>query len=395
MTTARSLARFLSRSPSLPVPQPVPQPASVSQPVPQPVSQSVSLSVSLRCAAALATVLLTTASTPAGGAGAVGAADAGRAEARTTSAWLPYWDTEAGYASALAHADQLHTVSPFWYTATADSIAGEAGAGDRRIIDGLHGKGIKVVPTVVETPGPAAMAALLGDPVERATHVDALMAIVASRSYDGIDLDYERMSETSDAALTGRVRDGYDRLTEELCARLHALGKSCVVTVMPRVDGEGLAFDYAHLGKVADKLRIMGYNLHNALADPGPLSSLDWYDRFIGYAVTVVPREKLEVALPAYGWNWTVGSGARAGHVTSREAEALRERVGADYTFDPVSGTPHFDYTDDDGEEHEVWYQDAKGSAAHLRVLDRHGVRGSGLWALGFEDPQLWTALER
>ncbi|WP_330334083.1 glycosyl hydrolase family 18 protein [Streptomyces sp. NBC_00536] len=356
-----------------------------------------SLPVSLRCAAALAAVLLTTASAPAGRTGPGAApADAARARTRTSSAWLPYWDTEAGYASALAHADQLHTVSPFWYTASAaDTVTGEAGAGDRRIIDGLHGKGIKVVPTVTETPGPAAMAGLLGDPDERATHVDALMDVVTSRSYDGLDLDYERMAETTDPALTGKVRDGYNRLTEELCARLHAVGKTCVVTVMPRVDGDGLAFDYAHLGKVADTLRIMGYNLHDALGEPGPLSSLDWYDRFVGYAVGVVPRAKLEVALPAYGWNWTVGSGARAGHVTSREAEALRVRVGAARAFDPVSGTPHFDYTDDDGEEHEVWYQDARGSAAHLAVLDRHGVRGTGLWALGFEDPQLWAALER
>ncbi|MFD7026985.1 glycosyl hydrolase family 18 protein [Streptomyces sp. NPDC059917] len=381
MTTARSSIRPPFRSPALPA--------------------------SLRCAAALAAVLLLTASAPAArtgsGAGAApssvsapASADGARAGVRTSSAWLPYWDTEAGYASALAHADHLHTVSPFWYTATAaDSVEGEAGAGNRRIIDGLHAKGIKVVPTVVETPGPTEMAELLGDPQERATHVDALMEVVRSRSYDGLDLDYERMAETADPALVERVRTGYDRLVEELCTRLHAEGRTCAVTVMPRVDGEGLAFDYAHLGKVADTLRIMGYNLHDALAEPGPLSSLEWYDRFLTYAVGVVPPAKLEVALPAYGWDWKVGSTDRAGHVTSREAEALRERTGAEYVFDAVSGTPHFDYTDDDGEEHAVWYQDAKGTAAHLAVLARHGVRGSGLWALGFEDPGVWSALGR
>ncbi|MDJ0380037.1 glycosyl hydrolase family 18 protein [Streptomyces sp. G-G2] len=362
--------------------------------LPLPVPLRLPRPLPLRRAAVLAVALLAALAGTSAPHADAGPAAGGRADARTTSAWLPYWDTEAGYASALAHADQLHTVSPFWYTASAaDAIAGEAGAGDERIIDGLHGKGIRVVPTVVETPGPAAMAELMDDPAERATHVDALMEVVTSRSYDGLDLDYERMAETGDARLTERVREGYDRLTEELCARLHALRKTCVVTVMPRLDGEGLAFDYAHLGKVADRVRIMGYNLHNALADPGPLSSLDWYDRFIGYAVGVVPREKLEVALPAYGWNWTVGSKARAGHVTSREAEALRERVGAAYTYDTVSGTPHFGYTDAAGAAHEVWYQDARGSKAHLAVLARHGVRGSGLWALGFEDPGVWTAL--
>ncbi|WP_329444214.1 glycosyl hydrolase family 18 protein [Streptomyces sp. NBC_01426] len=319
---------------------------------------------------------------------------------RTVSAWLPWWNIEVGYRDALAHADRLHTVSPFWYATSATTstpsgavVKGETGAGDRRIIDGLHAKGLKVVPTVTESLRAPAMADLMNDPARRTAHVDDLVAVATGRSYDGLDLDYEVMTETSDPALRERVRAGYNALTTELCARLHALAKSCVVTVMPRTRDTGLAFDYPHLGAVADRLRIMGYNLHNALGAPGPLSSTAWYEEFLTHATAQVPRDRLEVALPAYGWDWTVGSTARARHVTSLEAEALRRDVGADYALDPVSGTPHFTYTDDEGEEHQVWYQDAKGAARHLAVLARHGVRGTGLWALGFEDPRLWDAL--
>ncbi|WP_392893446.1 glycosyl hydrolase family 18 protein [Streptomyces sp. LN699] len=319
---------------------------------------------------------------------------------RTVSAWLPWWNIEVGYRDALAHADRLHTVSPFWYATSATTstpsgavVKGETGAGDRRIIDGLHAKGLKVVPTVTESLRAPAMADLMNDPARRTAHVDDLVAVATGRSYDGLDLDYEVMTETSDPALRERVRTGYNALTTELCARLHALAKSCVVTVMPRTRDTGLAFDYPHLGAVADRLRIMGYNLHNALGAPGPLSSTAWYEEFLTHATAQVPRDRLEVALPAYGWNWTVGSTARARHVTSLEAEALRRDVGAYYALDPVSGTPHFTYTDDEGEEHQVWYQDAKGAARHLAVLARHGVRGTGLWALGFEDPRLWDAL--
>ncbi|MEV6578768.1 glycosyl hydrolase family 18 protein [Streptomyces sp. NPDC051582] len=314
--------------------------------------------------------------------------------ARTVSAWLPWWNIETGYQDARAHADQLHTVSPFWYaTSSATAVDDEAGAGDRRIIDGLRAKGVKVVPTVTESLDAAAMAALLGDPSRRVAHVDALMDVATSRAYDGLDLDYERMTETQDATLREQVRTGYNALTTELCARLHALAKQCVITVMPRTRDTGLAFDYAHLGSVADRLRIMGYNLHNALQAPGPLSSLAWYEEFLTHATAHVPREKLEVALPAYGWNWAVGSIARAKHVTTREAEALRRAVGAPYTYDTASGTPHFTYTDDDGDRHEVWYQDARGTAAHLAVLTRFGIRAPGLWALGFEAADVWPVL--
>ncbi|MDH6709627.1 spore germination protein [Kitasatospora sp. MAA19] len=313
--------------------------------------------------------------------------------ARTTSAWLPWWGGDGALDDALQHASQLHTVSPFWYEATSDTtVDGYPGAGDQRIVDQLHGKGIKVVPTVIETPGAEAMAELLGDPVRRTAHADALMAVAASAAYDGLDLDYERMAETDDEQLRERVRVGYDALTGELCARLHAGDKQCVVTVMPRTRDSGQAYDYAHLGRVADRVRIMGYNLHDALGRPGPLSSLAWYEEFLGYATGVVPREKLEVALPAYGWDWTVGSTDRAKHVTSTEAEALRRDRQAAYVFDEASGTPHFTYTDG-GRRHEVWYQDAHGSAAHLAAMGKYGVRNSGLWALGFEDPGLWQAL--
>ncbi|MFD0381788.1 glycosyl hydrolase family 18 protein [Streptomyces stramineus] len=155
---------------------------------------------------------------------------------------------------------------------------------------------------------------------------------------------------------------------------------------------EGPVYDYAHLGRTLDRLRIMGYNLHNALDPPGPLSSPAWYDDILRYATARVPAEKIEMGLPAYGWDHRVGDPARATHRTAREAEALRRRVGAPYALDPESRTPHFTYTEA-GRQREVWYQDAQGTAAHLAVLARHHVTGTALWALDFEEPGLWPVL--
>ncbi|MEV5596494.1 glycosyl hydrolase family 18 protein [Streptomyces sp. NPDC052496] len=313
---------------------------------------------------------------------------------RTVSAWLPYWgDTKGAYRDALQNAAHLHTVSPFWYRATsATTVKGQHDAGDRQVIEGLHRAGIKVVPTVNESMDAAAMAALLHDRARRGAHIAALLRLVASRAYDGIDLDYETMATTGTARMRERVRTGYALFAEELCAKLHAKGKSCVITVMARTGGSGKAYDYVRLGKAADRVRIMGYDLHWAEGAPGPLSSLAWYEEFLRYATRTVPRDKLEVAFPGYGWDWTQGVRARAKHVTWKEAEALRRRKGAAYRFDEKSGTPHFTYRQGRAVHH-VWYQDARGVAAHLPVLRKYGVRNSGLWALGFEDPGFWKAL--
>ncbi|UNO43225.1 glycosyl hydrolase family 18 protein [Streptomyces sp. MST-110588] len=338
-----------------------------------------------------ATALLTGPSAATASAGAPGprADDPGR----TVSAWLPYWgDTQGAYRDAVDHAAQLHTVSPFWYQADSGTlIKSWPGAADKAVVDGLHAAGIKVVPTVTESLDAATMGPLLGDAQRRAAHVDALMKVVASASYDGLDLDYERMAATGDTAQRERVRTGYNAMTTELCGRLHAQKKSCVVTVMARTEAGG-AYDYPHLGRTADRMRIMGYDLHWAGGPPGPLSSVGWYGDFLRYATGSVPREKIEVAFPGYGWDWTAGSTARAQHVTWKDAEALRKSKGIAYQFDESSGTPHFTYTEG-GARHEVWYQDARGVTAHLAVLKKYGVRNTGLWALAFEDPAFWNAL--
>ncbi|MGY0488812.1 glycosyl hydrolase family 18 protein [Streptomyces sp. WG-D5] len=339
--------------------------------------------------AALAAALTLTAATPATHAAAP-------APPRTVSAWLPYWDQENAYRNALAHAAQIRTISPFWYEAkSATRVTGHPGAGERRIVDGLHERGIEVVPTVMEQQKTDDLASVLIDDKTRTRHIDALLDVVRSRDYDGLDIDYESIAMASDDTYRA-VRTGYTAFATELCGRLHAADKKCFLTVTPKTRGTGRIWDYKKLGAVADRVRIMAYNLHNALGTPGPLSSPQWYDEILTLATDQVPLDKLEMGLPAYGWDWKVGSKERARHVTSKSAETLRRKVGADYALDPDSRTPHFTYKEGKGKKavrRTVWYQDAAGTAAHLPVLREHGVRNTVLWALNFEDPKLWKTL--
>ncbi|CAM5315048.1 glycoside hydrolase [Streptomyces spiroverticillatus] len=309
---------------------------------------------------------------------------------RTSSAWLPYWDQETGYRDALAHAEQLHTVSPFWYQAkAADRVDPHYSAEDTRIVDGLHKAGIKVVPTVMETLPAGALAAILTDPGRRATHLRTLLAVAERGDYDGLELDYETIAPTPEPAYR-KVRAGYAALVTDLCAALHKRGKTCAVAVTPQTDGSGRIWDYPALGRAADRVRIMAYNLHWEGGEAGPLATPAWYDRILAHATSVIPRAKIETALPAYGWDWTPGGPTK--HVTWKEAEALRKRTGAPYRLDPDAGSPHFTY-EENGRERTVWYQDARGVAAHLPVLRKHGITQTGLWALGFEDPGVWKVL--
>ncbi|WP_405564719.1 glycosyl hydrolase family 18 protein [Streptomyces sp. NBC_01180] len=318
------------------------------------------------------------------------------AASRTASAWLPYWDQESGYQDALRHAGQLHTVSPFWYkAAAADRISGHPGAGDPRIINGLHRAGIDVVPTVMDmdTMKPGRLASILTTPAPRAAHTAALVRLARSHGYDGIDLDYETITTTATPEYR-KVRAAYAAFVTGLCAKLHAVQKQCVVTVSPQTAATGRIWDYAEIGRAADRMRIMAYDLHWSGGPPGPLSSTAWYGDILRRATALVPAGKIEMALPGYGWDWPADGSRAARHVTWKQAEALRRQVGAPYALDPASGTPHFTYRD--GEEpRTVWYQDARGASVQLAAVRKYGVRNTSLWALGFEDPGLWKVLAR
>ncbi|WP_406112822.1 glycosyl hydrolase family 18 protein [Streptomyces sp. NBC_01014] len=315
---------------------------------------------------------------------------------RTASAWLPYWDRENAYRDALRHAGQLHTVSPFWYrTAAADRIEGHPGAGDARIVAGLHRAGIDVVPTVMDmdTMKPGELAAILTTPGLRSAQISALVRLADSHGYDGVDLDYETIAPTPDAAYR-KVRAAFAEFVTELCAALHARHKQCVVTVSPQTATTGRIWDYAAIGRAADRMRIMAYDLHWSGGEPGPVSGTGWYDRILRRATALVAPAKIEMALPAYGWDWRADGTRPARHVTWKEAEALRRKVGAPYALDPTSGTPHFTY-DEGPVSRTVWYEDARGIGVQLAPLRKYGVRNTSLWALGFEDPGLWKVLAR
>lgn len=317
---------------------------------------------------------------------------AGAKPARTVSAWLPYWDQETGYRDALAHARQLHTVSPFWYQLkAADRVDTHPGAEQKRIVDGLHRAGLKVVPTVNEALPAGRLAALVTSPAQRTRHVRTLLKVAARGDYDGLELDYESIAPTGDARYR-QVRAGYAALVTELCTALHRRSLSCAVAVSPQADGSGRIWDYPALGRDTDRVRIMGYDLHWRGGAAGPLATPGWYDRTLAHATALIPPAKIEMALPGYGWDWSPGSATR--HVTWKEAEALRKREGVPYAFDTHAGSPHFTYREG-RRKRTVWYQDARGVAAHLPALRKHGVTRTGLWALGFEDPAMWAVLAR
>ena len=115
----------------------------------------------------------------------------------------------------------------------------------------------------------------------------------------------------------------------------------------------------------------------------------------LDYGVSEIPREKIYLGIPAYGYDWPLPyrqGETRAQSISNRRAVEIAVEQRAEIAFDQRAQSPWFRYTEG-GVVHEVWFEDARSMSAKLRLVDEYGLRGAGYWNLMRPDPQGWTVL--
>jgi spore germination protein len=112
----------------------------------------------------------------------------------------------------------------------------------------------------------------------------------------------------------------------------------------------------------------------------------------IRYAKTQIPRSKIVLGIPQYGYDWSGGHGTS---VTWLQALQLSRQYRAQPHYDASSQSPWFSYTDASGHQHTVWFENAESSRAKFNQAREAGVGGVYLWMYGSPDPGTWSALRQ
>jgi spore germination protein YaaH len=309
---------------------------------------------------------------------------------------IPYWDLGPGTAAVAANPGAVDEVSPWIYTLGPDgsvisAVPPQDLATTTATMATLRGLGVPLMPSVSNMVGGDfsydAVAPLLHDPATMARNISSITRLAVSGGYAGIDLDYEE--------LHGDDRAAFSAFVTQLADSLHAAHKKLSVAVFAKTDDAGedqrnVAQDYAAIGAAADEVRLMTYDYHWETSPPGPLAPSGWVHDVLAYATTVIPPDKLVVGLDAAGYDWV---GNRAQPITFARATQLAASHGAAVAFDPLSRSPWFRYTDAEGTDHEVWFENAASAEAKRAVAASFGVRGVFLWMFGPPDPALWATL--
>ncbi len=116
----------------------------------------------------------------------------------------------------------------------------------------------------------------------------------------------------------------------------------------------------------------------------------------LDYAVTEIPREKIYLGIPYYGYDWPLPfrqGETQARSLSNQAAVDLAIAQGADIQYDEAAQSPWFTYTAEDGAAHVVWFEDARSLSAKLRLIREYGLHGAGYWSLMRPYPQGWTLL--
>ena len=235
--------------------------------------------------------------------------------------------------------------------------------------------------------------ALLNDLAAQEALTEAIIANMQAKNYQGLDVDFEFIGAEGAAP--------YAAFVTRLRERLAPLGYEVVVALAPKVsdDQPGTLYeghDYAALGAAADGVLLMTYEWGYTYGPPLAVAPIPSVRRVLDYAVTRIPRNKIFMGIPAYGYDWPLPyerGVTRATSLSNPQAVSLARQYGAEIGYDPTAQAPFFTYTDEQGVTHEVWFEDARSIAAKLELIREYGFRGAGYWNLNRPFPQNWTQL--
>lgn len=143
----------------------------------------------------------------------------------------------------------------------------------------------------------------------------------------------------------------------------------------------------------------MTYDQNTRWTMPGPVAGYQWTQQNLDYALQFVPKERLSLGIPLYGYHWFAGDPGK-----EEKPNPTAEYIGQQQVDGYVAAYhPHLEWDSDDRvawfyfyrDDYREWvfYTDKRGFQERLNLVKDRGLQGFCSWVLGAEDPAIWTLL--
>ena len=211
--------------------------------------------------------------------------------------------------------------------------------------------------------------------------IQNLLTLMEEKGYQGVDIDFEY--------ILAEDRDAFSAFVRQVAETMRDAGYHTSVALAPKTssDQAGLLYegkDYRALGEAADHVLLMTYEWGYTYGPPMAVAPVNQVRRVVEYALTQIPREKIDLGIPNYGYDWPLPyerGVTAAATVSNVQAVQIAVEHGAEILFDSVAQSPYFRYTEG-GTEHEVWFEDVRSLQEKFNLIKTYGLRGCGYWQI-------------
>ena len=263
------------------------------------------------------------------------------------------------------------------------------------LVTRAHGAGDRVVLTA-SCFDQSALNQMAADPTAGPRLATSLVALVAAKNLDGINIDFEGKGSKDQA--------GLDTLVAAVSSAMHRANPHWQVTMDTYASSAGDPsgfYDIAGLAPNVDGFFVMAYDM-NAPSTPSPTAPLTGagftdLDAVQQYSAVVSPS-KVILGVPYYGYDWpTAGPGLgdpATGPPTPLSYSQIVATGGKVY-WDPTTQTPWTSYLVG-SQWHQTFFDNPTSLALKARLADTYHIAGVGIWALGMEGaaPAMQAALQ-
>jgi len=224
--------------------------------------------------------------------------------------------------------------------------------------------------------------------------INNVISNMRNKGYFGLNIDFERVSPAD--------RQLYNNFLRRITTQLHSNNFVVSTALAPKTTDVTTgawhgAHDYRAHGEIVDFVILMTYEWGWSGGPPMAVAPINEVAKVLNYAVSVIPRNKILVGAPLYGYDWSLPytpGGEWARRISPDEAVRLAANVGAEIQFDETAQSPHFNYRDENGVEHVVWFEDARSMKAKNEMVANMRLKGISYWVLGESFVQNWTLLD-
>jgi spore germination protein YaaH len=315
-------------------------------------------------------------------------------------------DSPEGIRSFLDHAAKIDLLVPTWYQVDENGLV--SGGPNATVLAAAKAKGVPVMPIVALFDKKKFHELAMSVEAQQRMN-QALLREARLHGYVGFQFDLENVDYLD--------RDRLSAVTAETARQLHAAGLQLSIASVPNAPGypgqggfskwiftdwRG-AYDLAALAKSVDLVCLMTYDQHTRWTMPGPVAGWGWTVENLDYALKVVPKEKLSLGIPLYGYHWytnapTVDKDGKEHPNTAADYISTPDvlRLATDYNgklrWDADDHAAFFFFYRDQMREW-IFFTDQRTFKDRYDLVKERGLQGFCSWVLGTEDPEIWSLL--